>query len=396
GGRAASDSPSGFVLNRGVHALYTGGAASSVLSELGVQYTHGSPGHAFVRDAGGLQPFPASLTDMVRTNLLSAADKREMLGVFLRLGLLKSERLADQSVADWIASVTRRPMIRRLLTSSANVSLYTTALDLASADVLVARLQQSFRHPIHYVEGGWQHLVDALRGAATSAGVEIQTSASVEAVEVDKGSASGVRLHDGRHVAATSVVLAGTPEDARRLVPAATAPHLHSALADCVPVHVACLDLALSRLPAPQHPVVFDLEQPLFMTVQSEFARLAPEAGAVLHAVMQLDPRRPAQPLEARARLEAFVDDVQPGWQALAVERRFLPHLLAVGSLPLATSHGLQGRLPHHSPDVDNLYFAGDWVGPRGYLIDAGLASARESAQQILRGGVLAPVLRAA
>jgi hypothetical protein len=42
------------------------------------------------------------------------------------------------------------------------------------------------------------------------------------------------------------------------------------------------------------------------------------------------------------------------------------------------------------------VYFAGDWVGPHGYLVDASLGSARESARQILRVEVQQPAPRAA
>jgi hypothetical protein len=31
------------------------------------------------------------------------------------------------------------------------------------------------------------------------------------------------------------------------------------------------------------------------------------------------------------------------------------------------------------------VYFAGDWVGPRGWLVDATMASARAAARSILR-----------
>jgi len=387
GGRASTDSPRGFALNRGVHALYSGGPASSVLAELGVRYSSGSPNHVLALDSRGLNPFPGSVGDLLRTNLLNAADKRELLGVFLRLSLIKPERLAHQSVAEWVAAIARRPMVRRLLASTARTYLYTTALDVASADAFVARLQQTMKHPIHYVDGGWQSLVDLLRSVAEAAGAQILTSAGVNTLQVENGRARGVRLHDGRRLSATSIVVAATPEDALRLLPADAAPRLQAAVAEALPVHVACLDVALSRLPAPRQPIVFDLERPRFLTVQSEFARLAPSGGAVLHAFLQHDPRQPVDARCAQSELEAFVDQVQPGWQSVAVERRFLPHMLAAGCLPLAASNGLQGRIGHRSQDVSNVFFAGDWVGPHGYLVDATLASARESARQVLRAG---------
>jgi phytoene dehydrogenase-like protein len=397
GGRAATDTPAGFALNRGAHALYTGGPASSVLRELDVRYSSGQPSRVFARDADGLKPFPASVLDLVRTNLLSAGEKRELLGVFMRLGVARPEKYARMSVADWISATAQRPKVRQLLEATARTNLYTTALDLASADALVARLQQTLKHPIHYIDGGWQSLVDGLRDAAATAGVDILTSAGVETVQVQHGQATGVRMHDGRALSADTLVIATPPEDALHLFPEGAMPRLEASVAGLVAVHIACLDVALSKLPAPEHPVVFDLDQPCFLTAQSEFARLAPPSGgAVLHAFLQLDPRAQADPHQVRAQLEAFVDAVQPGWQTLAVERRFLPHMLASGALPLASRGGLGGRLQHHSQDVDNVYFAGDWVGPHGYLVDATLASAREAARQAAHARTERPTLVAA
>src|SRR5919197_6061759 len=101
GGRAATDTPGGYALNRGAHALYTGGSASEVLRELGVRYTSGTPRHIFALDARGLHPFPSTPRDLLRTDLLTASDKREVVTTFLRLGTLRSTSLAHQSVADW-------------------------------------------------------------------------------------------------------------------------------------------------------------------------------------------------------------------------------------------------------------------------------------------------------
>jgi hypothetical protein len=36
---------------------------------------------------------------------------------------------------------------------------------------------------------------------------------------------------------------------------------------------------------------------------------------------------------------------------------------------------------------LDNLYLAGDWIGPEGFLVDASVASARRAAQLILEDG---------
>src|SRR5262245_30997964 len=88
GGRSATDRPAGFALNRGAHALYTGGAAADVLRELGVRYTYGIPKRVLVRDDRGFHDLPGNPVGLLRTTLLDAGDKREFAGFFLRLGSL--------------------------------------------------------------------------------------------------------------------------------------------------------------------------------------------------------------------------------------------------------------------------------------------------------------------
>ena len=381
GGRAATDTTRGFALNRGAHALYTGGAASDVLRELGVTYTAGIPKHVRALDSSGVHPFPATAMDLVRTGVLGAADKRELMAVLLRVGMLRTSSLGALSIADWIDANSKRPRVRQLLRALARVSAYTSALDLVSADMVLGRLQQNMRHPIHYIEGGWRTLVQALRELASAAGVRVRTSASVSAIDVRDGVARAVRLHNGTELLADAVVLALAPEDALRLL---DQPRLRRHVERSVPAHIACLDLALERLPEPRHPVVIDLLQPRFMTAQSQFARIAPKPGAVVHAFKQLDPRQPFTPERDRADLEAFLDVVQPGWRDLIIERRFLPHMLASGALPLAARGGMAGRPGTRSEDVPNVYFAGDWVGADGFLVDTALGSARAAADSIL------------
>ncbi len=104
-----------------------------------------------------------------------------------------------------------------------------------------------------------------------------------------------------------------------------------------------------------------------------------------MQLLLQLDARSPLPVETQRDQLEAFLSEIQPGWQDHVVSQRFLPRMLACSSLPLASTNGFAGRPPVQSEDRDSLYFAGDWVGPRGFLIDATLASARESARLILR-----------
>ena len=88
-----------------------------------------------------------------------------------------------------------------------------------------------------------------------------------------------------------------------------------------------------------------------------------------------------------RGELEELLDLVQPGWRDVLVERRFLPNMVTVSALPTAAQGGLSGRPGPEVPGISNLYLAGDWVGPEGWLSDASRVSAKRAAECILGAG---------
>jgi phytoene dehydrogenase-like protein len=383
GGRAATTDYDGFLFNRGGHALYTGGAASDVLRELGVTYRAGVPRRVFGLDEGRLSPLPTGPVALLTTRLLDPAAKLEFVRVLSGLPRLDVRSLGGTTVADWIARTARRPRDRRLLTAFAQAYVYSTALDLVSADVFVDKLRRSLKHPIHYVEGGWQTLVEGLERTAAAAGARIVTGAAVEAGALEGDQAVGVRV-SGELVQAGAVVLATAPADASRLVEAGEHPALGRIVDDLVPARVACLDVALSRLPDPSHPVVFDLGKPRLAAAQSVYARVAPPGAALIHALKWLHPRGPKDPAVDERDLDELLDAVQPGWRDLVVKRFFLPRLAAVGALPRAPRGGFAGRPAGAVRGLTGLYLAGDWVGAEGFLVDASAASARQAARAIL------------
>ena len=86
GGRAATRESGGFLFNRGIHALYTGGAASLAFEELGVSYGRGTPKDTFALDGGELRPFPTRPSQFLRTDLLGVGDEVELVRIFAALG----------------------------------------------------------------------------------------------------------------------------------------------------------------------------------------------------------------------------------------------------------------------------------------------------------------------
>ena len=141
----------------------------------------------------------------------------------------------------------------------------------------------------------------------------------------------------------------------------------------------------MRRLPNPQRRAAFGVEEPLYLSVHSAVARLAPAGGALIHVVRYLGAEPARDPGAVERQLEGLLDLMQPGWREALVARRFLPHLTVSNALVTAAQGGTAGRPGPAVPDVPGLYVAGDWVGPEGMLADASLASARQAARLVLQ-----------
>jgi phytoene dehydrogenase-like protein len=184
---------------------------------------------------------------------------------------------------------------------------------------------------------------------------------------------------------AGSVILAVRPAVAASLVRDSAA--LAAWAERAIPVRAACLDVGLRSLPNPKVGFGLGFDEPLYFSVHTRSARLAPEGGATIHVARYLGPEPPPDPAAAERELEALLDLAQPGWREEVIARRYLPNMIVVHWLPAAESGGTAGRPGPAVPDVPGLFVAGDWVGPEGQLADAALASGRAAARLTLEAG---------
>jgi phytoene dehydrogenase-like protein len=384
GGRAATSLHDGYAFNRGIHALYTGDSAEEVLNELGIAYNGHSPKAVHLFNQGKLYPFPTGLSSLLSNRLFDIGDKLELMRMFATLPRLKARDFARVSVQEWIGRTLKRSRTRQLMTMFASTNVYSATLDQVSAEVLIHKLQLSLKRPVLYIDGGWQTLVDGLRAKAEQAGARIVSGTRVEVVEYQDGQIQGVRLRDGSVVQASAVILATTPAEAVKLVDGGNYEPLRGIVDALIPAQVACLDVALRRLPDPRHAIVQDMEHPLFFSTQSLYARVAPEGGALIHALKLLDFAHPTDPREDEHDLENLLDSVQPGWRDELVKRVYLPRIEAIGMLPTVSAGGYAGRPTPIVPGIAHLYLAGDWIGA-GFLADPSLGSARQVARMLLQ-----------
>ena len=184
---------------------------------------------------------------------------------------------------------------------------------------------------------------------------------------VDGG--ASVTLGDGTTLVAPAVVLATGG-------PAATASLLREPPRWGLvgpPATAACLDLGLRRMP--DRPVLFGVDQPLYLSTHTPSAALAPGGGYVVH-LMRYGARTADEDradLWAHARAAGVQD-------ADVVEQRFLARMVTNHAVPVP-GPGLAGRPSIEAAGIPGVYLAGEWVGAEGLLADAALASGQAAGQ---------------
>ena len=149
-----------------------------------------------------------------------------------------------------------------------------------------------------------------------------------------------------------------------------------------VPIRMAHLDVALRPLPEPRFPNVLGLDEPVYLTVQSDVARVAPPGGAVIHVGRYLSPGE--EDGDHRATLEHTLDVAQPGWRDDVVDARYVPRSMVSGDHARPATRGPADRPPVGVAGVDGLALAGDWLGPAGTLADAAIISGQAAAWALM------------
>ena len=235
-----------------------------------------------------------------------------------------------------------------------------------------------------YLDGGWQTIVDGLVTVATNAKANIVRGKKATNVQ-RSNSGWQVTLSDHSQISAKIVVIAAGPREAYALFQDNERPEvLSKAVKEAKPIHLACLDVALSSLPQKDVLFALGIDSPLYYSVHSAAARLAPENGAMIHVAKYLGASIQSKPKDDEKELEELLDLLQPGWRNVVVKKRPLPNMVLSNALVTAANNGLSGRA---DPKIeDNLYIVGDWVGSEGLLSTASFASAKRAAQLINNG----------
>ena len=160
-----------------------------------------------------------------------------------------------------------------------------------------------------------------------------------------------------------------------------------------VPIRLAHLDVALRPLPARRFPALLGIDEPVFVTVPSHVADVAPPDGAVVQVARYLRPGE--EHLEHRGLLESVLDAHQPEWRDHVVDARYVPRSMVSGDHARTATVGVTGRPTTDVAGVAGLAVAGDWVGPTGMLADASILSGATAAHAVMMEAMSTdPVIR--
>lgn len=410
GGRAITNLRQGYRFNLGAHAFYRGGAGASVYRELGIPVRGQVPKPKAIALLGGEEyRLPTNWLSFLTTSLLSLRGKRQLGSALFHIRRFGGTRAGAVTLREWLDAHLSDTRARQVLEALIRLATYADHAETISAAAALHQMKVGLRGTL-YIDEGWQKIVDSLHNTAISSGVHFVSSsrivgvvhdASVRAVEL-----GGLEL-DADRTDTMAIAFPEQPPDQVEgaLIPAETVllavdPNTAADLAGDVgdpwrtarPVTAACLDVALRSLPDPHNTFTLGIDTPLYYSVHSAFAQLAPKGGALIHLAKyrkeqhatneELEgsrPRRGSAAVEDEQELEALLDRMQPGWREVLVHRRFLPSMTVANALVTPDS-------PRPSPvtGIRGLYIAGDWVGDEGMLSDASLASARAAAKAIL------------
>lgn len=378
GGRARTLRREGFHLNFGPHRLYERGAAVAGLRALGIRVDSASrgPNGGFAIWRQTKHTLPVGSCSLMTTDLFGLAAKREAARFLAAIPAMQLSALHHVSLSQWLRSQIHDPRVIEFVLALVRFTTYANDPDRLSAAAAVEQLALS-AGPVLYIHQGWGTLVAALRSAAVASGATIVSGRRVTAVNVEGRRAVSVTLADGEVVDGRAVIAATGPARASALFARAV-----TSIGPATPICIAVLDIALRRLPMKRAVFALGVDVPVSFSADSAIVRVAPQSGAVVHAAKYLT-TEPCDDSDAEALLEQTLDLVQPGWRNLVVYRRFIPRGVVSHALVTAAGGGIAGRPDGRVPDLDNVFLAGDWIGPVGQLADASVSSGIRAARAV-------------
>lgn len=386
GGRGISRGPDGFQINLGPHALYPDSRLALAQAGIGFESRPVPTGGTRLEVGESLVPMIDGPWRLAGSRWLGARGKWQLARVLMRLPFIDADALASTSVEHWTASITD-DRARALLHAYIRLACYCDAPASLSAQVAVHQLRATL-NGVHYVDGGWQSLIESLSLELDRTGTELRTACVVRGIERQS---DGIVVHfrsGAEPVRADAVVLALPPTSVVLLLGPQAPTTLRTFAEESLEMRAACLDLAVEGegSDSPTQLIV-PVDRPGYVALPSRSTRaLAPPGATVVQAASYLPVGSLEDRVDPRARVDALVERIAPSTVSPAFAE-YMPNLLVSSALPTAAMGGFFGRPAPTHPRLPGVAWVGDWVGERGLLLDAVLASAKDAVTSLTNNG---------
>ncbi len=374
GGRGQTRVAGGFHFNQGPHALYAQGAFAAALADLGVPVRGGAPDLTAGWALWGARAHSLPIL-LARGETAPPMDAAESARLAQALGRIAQGDYGAAGIGLSAFTSALPPAVRLVIEALVRLTSYAHAPDEIDGKAALDQLRLSFGGVV-YVDGGWGSLICGLASAVVAAGGTLQPEHPVAAVRQD-GRAWRVEIAGQAAQPFEAVILATSPVIACELT--GESAHIAAAASAARPLRALCLDLGLSRVAGPGTEFALGIDSPLYASLHSAAAELAPPGGGLLHLARYLGPDEAPRAAHV-VELEQLADRMQPGWRNNLVQQQRLVGLAIAHDFPRWQSGGR--RAPVVVPDAPGLFLAGDWVGDEGMLSDAAAASALVAARE--------------
>lgn len=379
GGRAQTINKNGALFNLGGHALYRGGAAERILQEMEIKVSGNVPdtkGYAIWNN--GLLELPDSLSSLLKTKLLSWFGKMELGKLMMKLRKIDAASIKPMTLRNWAENEMTDPMVRHVFYALCRTSTYCIDLDQQVASAVIKQVQLGMKGVL-YIDGGWQTIVDHLRMKAEGTGVDILTNKTV--TSIDFSEMHHIQFADGEKLEVPYVIVTAGPDQTFKLVKGAEQTMLRDWKLKAQPVYAACLDVALNKLPNPNHNFAIAVDQHILFSNHSRASKLSEDGSAVLQLIKYLGTEKDGNAKNHKQELEGIMDLMQPGWREKVIAQQFLPQMTVVQDTITVDDKRFFGP---SIPEIPGLYIAGDGTGHGEMLVDAAFASSKRAAEAII------------
>jgi len=381
GGRARTDIVQDQYFNLGPHAFYQSGKARATLEELGIFFEGKAP------QAGGLlienmkfYSAPFSPIGLLKSKLLNLKDRFEWITSLTKIKQLNPDDFATLTFQEWLSQTAKSEHVQLLLSILARLATYCHAPEKASAKVILSHLQHAMKGVV-YLDGGWQTIIDQLHNQAVISGVQIHTESNVKQIEKNEIEPFQLTLSTNEIIQSKQVLYTGSPHELNKIV--ADCHPQRNFFDQLVPIKAATLDVALKKLPNPNHLFALGVTEPYYYSVHSNYAQLSKDRqSTILHVLKYHHPDEKIDVMAEKSNLEKFLDMIQPGWRNYVITCRCLPNITVSHRLPLV---GDERELTQSETHMPGLFIAGDWASPNAILSEGAVESGKQAAKEISR-----------